>query len=436
MEQVTISQSQKDSEITNSDIPLNNRFSSHEEVMSHLEELSDGDYISLPDRSNLHARAIYKKTNNTKHFVDSNKYVDTEWYDESKNKFFIGTSGELRGLHKLISDGCDFYKKKIYLTNDIDLSNEKWTPIGSPEIQKRETRYIPKGIFRGSFDGRNHSIYGLHNDTKMPYFCFGLFMSTEFAEISNLKIKSINLKSDNVHMDACAISVFSKQTTFNNIYVDGIIKGKDTASITVFSKNSKFILCKNNANLISESFDKSVCIGGICATYEISESLISEKDFNEGTIFYKCINYGDIDIYGNPTSVYAGNLFGNCLSEKGDFTIIIDNCYVISNKIHMHGKTENIDDVYCGEDGVHYTEKSKKDLLFGLLGRVIKTSIKVIKVCDSKKNKDSVILGTCNVLKSESTNMTFNTIDVNEIKERDKYYDLSPYFTFIKTVPY
>ena len=50
-----------------------------------------------------------------------------------------------------------------------------------------ETKYIPKGVFRGSFDGKNHTIYGLHNDTDIPYFCFGLFMSVEYAQISNIK---------------------------------------------------------------------------------------------------------------------------------------------------------------------------------------------------------------------------------------------------------
>lgn len=440
MEQVTISQKRKDNSITNSDIPLSNRFHNHEEVMSHLEDLSDGDYISLPSRSNLSERAIYRKNHAIKHFENSTKDIDIEWYDDNKEEFLIGTSAELRGIHELVLNGYDFFKKKIYLKNDIDLSNEKWIPIGSPEFQMEETRYIPKGVFRGSFDGKNHTIYGLHNDTDIPYFCFGLFMSVEYAKISNIKFESVNLKSDNVDMCACAVSVFSKQTVFKNIYVDGRIQGKDVASITVFAKNSAFLLCKNNANLICEAYEKTVCVGGICATYEISESLIKRKDLKKATMFYKCINYGNIDIYGNITSLYAGNLFGNCLSEKGDFTVVIDNCYITSNKIHMHGKTEQIDDVYCGEDengvSIHYDDSSKKDLLFGLLGRVFKTSLEVVKVSDSKKFKGSIIPGSCNTLKSESTNSTFNTVDVDKIKDRDKHYDLSPYFTFIKSIPY
>ena len=75
MEQVTISQKRKDNTITNSDIPLSNRFHNHEEVMSHLEDLSDGDYISLPSRSNLSERAIYRKNHAIKHFENSTKII-------------------------------------------------------------------------------------------------------------------------------------------------------------------------------------------------------------------------------------------------------------------------------------------------------------------------------------------------------------------------
>ena len=135
MEQVTISQKRKDNSITNSDIPLSNRFHNHEEVMSHLEDLSDGDYISLPSRSNLSERAIYRKNHVIKHFENSTKDIDIEWYDDNKEEFLIGTSAELRGIHELVLNGYDFFKKKIYLKNDIDLSNDKWIPIGSPEFQ-------------------------------------------------------------------------------------------------------------------------------------------------------------------------------------------------------------------------------------------------------------------------------------------------------------
>jgi len=55
----------------------------------------------------------------------------TEWFDASKNEFYISSSKELAGLGILVSGGENFLGKTINLNNDIDLDGKLWEPIGN-----------------------------------------------------------------------------------------------------------------------------------------------------------------------------------------------------------------------------------------------------------------------------------------------------------------
>jgi len=90
----------------------------------------------------------------------------------------IKNVNDLLGLAESVNSGKnDFYRKKIILVNDLDLSSiENWTPIGKESAR-----------FRGYFDGQNHKISGLkinspYNDNQ------GLFGYADSAKISNLNI--------------------------------------------------------------------------------------------------------------------------------------------------------------------------------------------------------------------------------------------------------
>ena len=86
-------------------------------------------------------------------------YADTSWYDdyEDDTEFIISTPAELAGLAQIVNAGTDsFVGKTIKLSADISLADangylRKWTPIGTYEH-----------LFKGSFDGQDHTISGLN----------------------------------------------------------------------------------------------------------------------------------------------------------------------------------------------------------------------------------------------------------------------------------
>ena len=77
---------------------------------------------------------------------------DTSWYTghEEQSEFTITTAKELAGLAELVNGGNGFHGKTINLGADIDLDNQQWTPIGKVN-----------GSFRGTFDGKEHTISNL-----------------------------------------------------------------------------------------------------------------------------------------------------------------------------------------------------------------------------------------------------------------------------------
>ena len=67
----------------------------------------------------------------------------TEWYDANPTatEFYLNSASDLAGLAKIVNnntrtDWHPFYKTTIYLTTDIDLNEEEWTPIGTKLADK------------------------------------------------------------------------------------------------------------------------------------------------------------------------------------------------------------------------------------------------------------------------------------------------------------
>lgn len=444
MNEVTISRMQEDAKITSSDIPLNRRFEREEDLMSLFDEIRDDEYVSIPNRNNLTENLIYRKERNGNDFKESKSFIDTTWYNENERIFHIHNASELRGIHTLVCDGVDFRDKFIYLYNDIDLSEDSWIPIGSPSLQDRNDKYRTKGVFRGTFDGLNHTIYNLHNDKKIPYYAFAFFLSVDCAKIKNVIFKDVDICSYNGQTMGCAIAVHAERTLFSDIYVSGMISAEQVCSITQYAKDSAFNCCRNSAHLISDSHDKSVIVGGICSNIEITEAITDNPQFYQVRLFHKCANYGQIEIYGDITSLYAGHIFGNLICEDSTFLCIIEKCRIVNhNYIKLNGTTMDIDDIYFGCDKknkkpvTHINENYKTDLLGGLIGRVqSETNIKVVNIVESKWHNNNLIPGSCNTLMSTHKSHAFQTVRVDNIPSTEYKYDLEPCFTFIKSTAY
>jgi len=76
------------------------------------------------------------------------------------NVIEITSAKQLAGLAKAVNEGNTFDGFTIVLTKDIDLMNIEWTPIGYGDSNYVET-VLSGAVFKGTFDGQNHTIYNL-----------------------------------------------------------------------------------------------------------------------------------------------------------------------------------------------------------------------------------------------------------------------------------
>ena len=162
-----------------------------------------------------------------------------EWFADNVNTMEFYVSSAVN-----IFDG-----KTVYLTSDIDLGGAEWTPIGDYAFSRT--------IFRGVFDGQNHTIsnftVGATSRTedvdKCPYGLFGNVTGT----IKNLKVDNATVApeggrfagvlvgrlKEGALVDNCHIT--NSQVTINHWQVGGIVGQANDADIKNSSISSSTI---------------------------------------------------------------------------------------------------------------------------------------------------------------------------------------------------
>lgn len=99
--------------------------------------------------------------------------VDTAWYDATKSVFDLSTAEELAGLAQLVNSGVNFYGKTVNLTEDINLANKPWTPIGTG-LQIN---------FQGVFNGNGHTISNLNVEKDHGAGLFGYIKASDIDDV-------------------------------------------------------------------------------------------------------------------------------------------------------------------------------------------------------------------------------------------------------------
>ncbi|WP_312375738.1 two-partner secretion domain-containing protein [Stutzerimonas nitrititolerans] len=150
--------------------------------------------------------------------------------------YTITTGQQLQNINLVASQKFDFA-----LSNDIDLKDVTWTPIGSRSNE-----------FSGTFDGQGHSLSNLViSQPEQDYI--GLFGYTSGATIKNVGLVAVNVTGSSI-VGALA-GYANNSTTISNVYAIGTVSGAD-----------KWIgglvgLTANNSS-ITQSYATSVVTGG------------------------------------------------------------------------------------------------------------------------------------------------------------------------------
>lgn len=109
----------------------------------------------------------------------------------------ISSANQLKRLAELVNDDTyDFSGKTVYLEKDINLDcdeENQWTAIG---ISSNSPYVEPSYPFKGTFDGKGHTISGIYIDNNSKNQ--GLFGYLEDGTIQNLSVTDSYIKADDL----------------------------------------------------------------------------------------------------------------------------------------------------------------------------------------------------------------------------------------------
>lgn len=227
----------------------------------------------------------------------------------SSSPYLISNGAQLARLAYLSNSASDYstYNSLYYkLTDDIDISDRIWTPIGL------------KYDFTGNFNGNGFTIKGLwcqifsdddpvYTDTSSAVNSMGLFGGVYGGGyVSNFVLVDVDIGGDETYQNMIVAPKYSMRTGAVSAHLASINSTVATISqVGVFgSINIKFW------NYIGY-------VGGIVGY--VNGNILLEKSFNYASVRSECQ-------YGSTYSGYTGGIAGEVYGSSSS-TPIIDNCY-------------------------------------------------------------------------------------------------------------
>jgi hypothetical protein len=127
---------------------------------------------------------------------------------DAKWNYTVTSAAELAWIAQECNNGNNFNARLILITDDIDLNNKPWTPIGRKDAP-----------FKGTFEG-NWKIIKNINVVDTDYVgLFGYIEGRDYKtlyEISNLFVENVNITGQNY---VGGIVGFAKYYVFDSCYV-------------------------------------------------------------------------------------------------------------------------------------------------------------------------------------------------------------------------
>ncbi len=197
-----------------------------------------GDLLTDPAKFEV---VILPGFENDEHVVEAwdGKSIRKPAYDAATSTYSVKHAAELAWIAALVNGTLpaesragelapaeDLKGQVIKLTDDIDLRGHEWTPIG-----------LGSNHFRGTFDGQNHTIYGLHI-TKRGDTRAALFGTVSYTvAFRNLTISGASIECPDYNGDfygAAMVGTMYGNVTFDNVkVVDSYISGNNKVGALV-----------------------------------------------------------------------------------------------------------------------------------------------------------------------------------------------------------
>lgn len=219
---------------------------------------------------------------------------------------FINNLNEFKAFRDSVNNGTTYVDSYVYLTTDLNLNNEEWTPIGTSS-----------NPFRGNLDGNNHIINNLKITTGENVGLFGhvtLGPANYTPGIENLTLNNVNIAANN----------------------SGAFVGN--ANTTTLNAGNGGALLLENLNLVGNVTIEGENVGGIVGA--------NIGDFSSLHINVNIIGWTDFQIMANNITIRANE--GSYVKGTGT----IGGAFAATPHGHIYNIESNINVIASGEEVV------------------------------------------------------------------------------------
>ena len=257
--------------------------------------ISGGTFSSAVDKS-LCADG-YIPTQNADGTYGVKEGADGYVEDENGN-VTISTAEGLFYFAKKVNAGNNFAGKTVTLANNIDLNNEKWTPIGIYGTQAT--------WFKGTFDGQNHAVTGLKVEESRKNGV-GFFSKVYTGTIKNLTVEG-SVSASNCNYVGGIVG--HGYATITNCTFKGSVGSADTMQVGGIAGSGGFTVtnCSVYADVTAECW-----AGGIVGNCQDGGAYTN--CYVEGTISSKSTFWGGGAAGITPVPLYPSQVISGCYSN-------------------------------------------------------------------------------------------------------------------------
>ena len=262
----------------------------------------------------------------------------------------ITTVDELKALRNAVNSGTASYvRENIYLTADLNLNNETWTPIGNAEHP-----------FEGNFEGWGHKISNLKVEGSNDYA--GLFGYIDGGSVRDVGVEGTSVAGGLYVGSICG---YLKSGEISSCYSDIAVSGtQNVGGLCGYSKG-KLENCWHQGD-VTASKASEVNAGGLVGYV------------NGGTLQSCYVVNTAITVFEVNNNSYFGFIVGQCGS-----TDFLDDC-------RYDKETVSIPDFNFGEDVTIGSEKGgdspSKDTVKGATTTEMQTKDEWSGVLNTEKN--------------------------------------------------
>ena len=244
--------------------------------------------------------------------------------------YIIETAEQFAFFRDQVDAGNSYAGKFVKLNKDIDLAGKLFNPIGYGYTYNNDSNTA----FMGTFDGDNHTIYGLYqNGWELGYSYStaggGLFASIENATIKNLVMDGANIVMECVDM-GIVVGYAQGNCHFENIVVtNSKIANYNRATGAVVGEVCYGSYGTDTSKGYSHTFknitvDSNVVVSSLWGSFDTLIGGVIGGKWGDATVkMEKVITAAELDVYSDVTAAYqwyayrrAGMLIGYTEQES------------------------------------------------------------------------------------------------------------------------